>query len=143
MSPLLDKFTCVLTQHGKKAKAEGILQRALTLLHNDRATAHEMVARGVDNVKPLFELKRVRVAGTTHQITALLTEQRQTSIALRWIVQASRADKQAGKTKRMSFADNLARQLADAAHMKGTAFAKKQTVHKVAEANRAFAHYRW
>jgi len=137
------KFACVLTKDGKKAKAERIVQRKLALLHTDQATAAHMFIQAVDNVKPLFELKRVRVSGMTHQIPALISPARQTSIALRWIVQSVRADKKLPKTRTKSFESVLARHLQDAVQMRGAAVLKKQGVHKIAEANRAFAHYRW
>jgi small subunit ribosomal protein S7 len=137
------KVTCVLTQNGHKAKAERILRDSLALLHTDTVTAHHILADAIDNVTPLFELKRVRVSGMTHQIPALVSVQRQTSMAIRWLVQATRAEKRSTKGRKTPFANLFARQLLDASHMRGSAFLKKQGVHKIAEANRAFAHYRW
>jgi small subunit ribosomal protein S7 len=137
------KVTCVLTQNGHKAKAERILRDTLALLHTTNATAHEIMSQAIDNVTPLFELKRIRVSGMTHQIPALVSAHRQTSMAIRWLVQATRADKRSSKGRKVPFAHLLARQLLDASQMRGNAYLKKQGVHKIAEANRAFAHYRW
>lgn len=140
---LVDRVMRMLVREGKKAKAERIMECTLALVHSNRATAQTTLAEAIDNIQPLFELKRVRVSGVTHQIPALITEARQQAFAIRWLVQAARTEKRSAGGRTLPFANVLAKHIREAAQDRGPAVAKKQAVHKTAEANRAFAHYRW
>jgi len=148
----VDKFTCMLTRSGKKSKAERIIQEAFRYLRlaethsKDKYSSispYSIFIQALENVKPLFELRKVRVSGAIHQIPALIKQSRQEGIALRWIVQATRAEKKTQKSRHKPFSELLAKQLLDASCKKGEAFLKKQTVHKIGESNRAFARSRW
>ena len=135
----VSRFINMLMLQGKKWNAESIVYGALDILtqKTQKADAMEVFNKAIDNVKPLLELKSRRVGGATYQIPVEVRGERGSSLALRWIRNAARGRK--GKPMKQRLADELL----DAYNGQGTAVKKKEEVHKMAEANRAFSHYRW
>ncbi|GLP97747.1 30S ribosomal protein S7 [Paraferrimonas sedimenticola] len=137
-SELLAKFINVLMLDGKKSVAEKIVYDAL-----DAATAkngNEPVSifeAALENVRPQVEVKSRRVGGSTYQVPVEVRPVRRNTLAMRWLVEAAR------KRGEKSMAYRLAGEMLDAAENKGTAVKKREDVHRMAEANKAFAHYRW
>ena len=136
---LVQKMINVVMLDGKKSKAEGIVYEAFDLLKT-RSDSNEVVTvfnKCVENARPHVELKARRVGGATYQIPIEVRHERGLSLALRWLRDAARARK--GKP----MADRLAEELLSAYKGEGAAVRKREDMHKMAEANRAFAHYRW
>jgi small subunit ribosomal protein S7 len=137
-STLVEKFVNSMMWDGKKTTAQRIFYEAMNLL-GERAGDDPLKAfkKAVENVKPLLEVKTRRVGGANYQVPVEVAQNRRTSLALRWIITSARTrpDK--------SMADKLANELNDASNMRGGAVKKKDDVHRMAEANKAFAHYRW
>jgi small subunit ribosomal protein S7 len=135
---LVSKFTNALMYDGKKAVAEGILYGAFAII-NDRFKEDpvEVFRKALDNVKPKLEVKSRRVGGATYQVPVEVRPERRVALAMRWIVQYAR--ERGEKTMR----ERLAAEFIDAAQGRGNAVKKKDDTHKMAEANKAFAHYRW
>ena len=123
---------------GKKATAERIMYDALDLV-SERAKADpmEVLEQALKNATPLLQIKARRVGGATYQVPVEVAPDRQVSLAIRWLIASTR--KRAGKT----MADKLASELLDAANNTGSTIKKREDTHKMAEANRAFAPYRW
>ena len=123
---------------GKKTTAQKIFYSAMNIL-GTRSEDDPLKAfkKAVENVKPLLEVKTRRVGGANYQVPVEVSQNRRTSLALRWIITNARTrpDK--------SMAEKLANELNDASNMRGGAVKKKDDVHRMAEANKAFAHYRW
>ena len=134
----VSKFINSMMNAGKKSNAERILYGALDLI-GDRAKEDPLgvFKRALDNVKPVVEVKSRRVGGATYQVPTEVRPSRRMSLAMRWIVQHSRARSE------KSMAERLAAELMDAANGRGAAMKKKEDTHRMAEANKAFAHYRW
>jgi small subunit ribosomal protein S7 len=132
------KFINVLMQRGKKSIAESIAYGALQLVE-ERAQEEpvRVFRRALDNVRPRVEVKSRRVGGATYQVPVEVTPNRGAALAMRWVVQFARA--RAGKSMR----EKLAAELLDAAAERGEAVRKREETHRMADANRAFAHYRW
>ncbi len=132
------KFINVLMQRGKKSIAESIAYGALQLVE-ERAQEEpvRLFRRALDNVRPRVEVKSRRVGGATYQVPVEVTPNRGAALAMRWMVQFARA--RAGKSMR----EKLAAELLDAAAERGEAVRKREETHRMADANRAFAHYRW
>ncbi|HKC49369.1 MAG TPA: 30S ribosomal protein S7 [Myxococcota bacterium] len=132
------KFINVLMQRGKKSIAESIAYGALQLVE-ERAQEEpvRLFRRALDNVRPRVEVKSRRVGGATYQVPVEVTPTRGSALAMRWVVQYARA--RAGKSMR----EKLAAELLDAAAERGEAVRKREETHRMADANRAFAHYRW
>jgi small subunit ribosomal protein S7 len=135
---LVSRFINSLMRKGKKSTAQNILYRALDAL--GQRTGEEPVKvfhQAVDNVKPLIEVKSRRVGGATYQVPVEVRADRRISLALRWIIgyAKARAEK--------SMDAKLAGELLDAANNRGASIKKREDTHKMAEANKAFAHYRW
>ena len=137
-SPLVTKFINGLMEGGKKSNAEKIFYNALLQL-GDRVGDDPLKAfkRAVDNVRPQVEVKSRRVGGSTYQVPLEVPQERRGSLAIRWIVGAARS--RGEKT----MIDRLTGELLDAANNRGNAVKKKDDVHRMAEANKAFAHYKW
>ena len=135
---LVAKFTNILMHEGKKSVAEGIIYDALDLV-GDRTKQDPMkiFKQAIDNVRPALEVKSRRVGGSTYQVPVEVRPERRTSLSMRWIILYAR--QRGDKT----MAERLAAELGDAANNRGGAVKKKEDTHKMAEANRAFAHYRW
>jgi small subunit ribosomal protein S7 len=123
---------------GKKAVAEKIVYGALQKIdEKGEAKGIEVFEKALENVKPLVEVKSRRVGGATYQVPVEVRNVRQQSLAIRWVVDFSR------KRNERTMVEKLANELMDAANEKGSAYKKKEDTHKMAEANKAFAHYRW
>ncbi|MGO9611885.1 MAG: 30S ribosomal protein S7 [Dissulfurispiraceae bacterium] len=137
-SKLVSRFVSILMKDGKKSTAERACYGAFDILKDKTGSDPLKVFKtAVDNVKPLLEVKPRRVGGATYQVPMEVRPQRKIALALRWIIGYSRARKE--KTMR----ERLAGELLDAYNNTGTSIKKKEDTHKMAEANRAFAHYRW
>jgi len=124
--------------HGKRGTAESIVYGALAKI--EEKTGSEPVAslkKALDNIKPSVEVKSRRVGGATYQVPIEVQNRRATTLALRWLTQNTR------KRREKSSADRLAGELMDAMNNTGSSVKKKEDLHKMAEANKAFAHYRW
>jgi small subunit ribosomal protein S7 len=135
---LVSKFTNTLMLSGKKAVAEGILYGAFDVISERfKEDPLEVFRKALDNVKPKLEVKSRRVGGATYQVPVEVRPERRVALAMRWLVQYSRD--RGEKTMR----ERLAAELRDAAEGRGNAVKKKDDTHKMAEANKAFAHYRW
>lgn len=137
-SPLVAAFVNRMMRNGKRSVAVRIMYRALELAA-ERAKKEplEIFESALKNVGPQIEVKPRRVGGATYQVPVEVGPERRLSLAMRWIIQAARA--RSGK----SMAEKLAGELLDAANNTGAAIKKREETHKMAEANRAFAHYRW
>ncbi|MCL4537889.1 MAG: 30S ribosomal protein S7 [Nitrospirae bacterium] len=137
-SKLVSRFVSVILKDGKKSTAEKIFYGALDILKEKTGSDPLKVFKtAVENVKPLLEVKPRRVGGATYQVPMEVRPHRKIALALRWIVDYSRARKE--KTMR----ERLAAELLDAYNNTGSSIKKKEDTHRMAEANRAFAHYRW
>lgn len=138
-SVLVTQFVNQIMEDGKKSVAEGIFYGALDLVaEKQKKNPIEVFHTAIDNVKPELEVKSRRVGGATYQVPVEVPEDRQKSLAMRWILTASRA-----RSDGRSMKEKLARELMDASAKQGSSIKKKEDTHKMAEANRAFAHYRW
>jgi len=132
------KFINSMMHDGKKSLTERILYRALDLVgERAKEDALAVFKRALDQVKPLVEVRSRRVGGATYQVPVEVRPQRRVSLAMRWLVQHSRARHEKSMTER------LAGEILDAANGRGGAIKKKEDTHRMAEANKAFAHYRW
>ena len=137
-SRLVAKFVNIMMIRGKKSTAERIMYDALTAVEDrTKQEALKMFKTAVDNVKPAVEVKSRRVGGSTYQVPVEVRPDRRTSLAMRWLIGAAR------RRGERSMAEKLASELTDAANNRGTAVKKREDTHKMAEANKAFAHYRW
>jgi small subunit ribosomal protein S7 len=137
-SQLLAKFINMVMQDGKKSVAEKILYVALdTVVEKRGGEPLEMLETALENVRPLVEVKSRRVGGATYQVPVEVRPNRRNSLAMRWLIDASR------KRSEKSMAYRLAGELMDASENKGAAVKKKDDTHRMAEANKAFSHYRW
>jgi small subunit ribosomal protein S7 len=135
---LVGRFTNVLMRDGKKSTAERIIYGAFEVIENKtRNDPLQMFRRALDNVRPRVEVKSRRVGGATYQVPIEVRPERATSLAMRWVAQYSRS--RPGKSMR----DKLANELIDAANERGESVKKREDTHRMAEANKAFAHYRW
>jgi small subunit ribosomal protein S7 len=137
-SRLVAKFVNIMMIRGKKSTAENIMYDALTSVEDrSKQEALTMFKTAIENVKPAVEVKSRRVGGSTYQVPVEVRPDRRTSLAMRWVIGAAR------RRPERSMADKLAAELLDAANNRGTAVKKREDTHKMAEANKAFAHYRW
>lgn len=134
---LVTRFVnCIMTD-GKKSAAEKILYGAITIIENKEGRGIEAFRKAVENVKPSLEVQSRRVGGSNYQVPIEIRPKRQQSLAIRWLIDYSK--KRSGR----SMAERLAGELADAASNRGSAVKKRDEVHKMADANKAFAHFRW
>ncbi len=138
-SDLVTKFVNSMMWSGKKSTAEGIVYEAMKKLEQKGGgdDALKLFKKAVENAKPLLEVKTRRVGGANYQVPVEVNPDRRTSLAIRWLVTYSRGRAEKGMI------DKLSNELLDAANGKGAAIKKKEDVHRMAEANKAFAHYRW
>lgn len=135
---LVAKFMNVLMLDGKKAVAEKIVYGAFDIIEERTKEDPLLLFRkAVENVEPVVEVKSRRVGGSTYQVPVEVRPARRTALAIRWIIQHSRS--RGGKTMN----EKLANELIEASHQRGGAVKKKDDVHRMAEANKAFSHYRW
>ncbi len=137
-SELVARFINKIMLHGKKSKAQRIFYDAMEIIERrTKRPALEVFEQAIKNATPLIEVKPRRVGGATYQVPVEVRPERQQSLAIRWLVETAR--KRSGK----SMAEKLANELMDAANNTGATIKKREDTHKMAEANRAFAHYRW
>jgi small subunit ribosomal protein S7 len=137
-STLVEKFVNSMMWQGKKTVAQGIFYGAMEKLRQ-RTDDDPLKAfkKAVENAKPLLEVKTRRVGGANYQVPIEVPQNRRTSLAIRWIITNARTRPEKGMSEK------LANELNDAANLRGGAIKKRDDVHRMAEANRAFAHYRW
>jgi small subunit ribosomal protein S7 len=137
-SDLVQKFICSMMWDGKRSNAQRIFYGAMDqIAQKTNDDALKIFKKAVENVKPVLEVKTRRVGGANYQVPVEVNPFRRQSLAIRWLIQYARD--RAGRT----MTDKLAEELMDAANAKGGAIKKKEDVHRMAEANKAFAHYRW
>jgi len=135
---LIAKLTNVVMLDGKRSIAEGIVYGALDLIQERfKEEPLEVFRKALDNVKPKLEVKSRRVGGATYQVPVEVRNERRVSLAMRWLVNYSRSRGE------KSMRERLAAELVEASQGRGNAVKKKEDTHKMAEANKAFAHYRW
>ena len=136
---VLSKFINIVMYDGKKSKSEKIVYDALDIASKKLKISKpiDLFKTALNNVKPGIEVRSRRVGGATYQVPVEVRNERAQALAIRWIVDASR------KRNEKSMVDRLAQELTDAHENKGTSIKKREDTHKMAEANRAFAHYRW
>jgi len=135
---LVARFINKIMNRGKKSVAEGILYGALGIIQ-ERAKEDplKLFEKSVSNVKPIIEVKSRRVGGATYQVPTEVRQERRTALAIRWLITYAK------ERSEKSMEEKLAAELMDAANNRGGAIKKREDVHKMAEANKAFAHYRW
>lgn len=135
---LVAKFTNCLMLRGKKSVAEKILYSAFDIIeHRTKDDPLRVFKKAVENVKPSLEVKSRRVGGSTYQVPVEIRGERRTALGIRWLISYAR------RRHEKTMAEKLAGELMDAAAGRGNAAKKKEDTHKMAEANKAFAHYRW
>jgi small subunit ribosomal protein S7 len=135
---LIAKFINGVMRRGKKSVAEGIFYGSMDLIqektHSDPV---KIFRQAMDNVKPLIEVKPRRVGGATYQVPMEVRPERKTALSIRWIIDYAK------QRPEKTMQEKLSAELMDAANNRGAAIKKKEDTHKMAEANKAFAHYRW
>jgi small subunit ribosomal protein S7 len=140
-SQVLAKFMNMVMEDGKKSAAERILYGAIDRISEKTGRqggdALELVTQALDNVKPAVEVKSRRVGGATYQVPVEVRTTRRQTLAMRWIIDAARSRSE------KSMAHRLANELMEAAENRGAAVRKREDTHRMADANKAFAHYRW
>ncbi len=137
-SPLVSRFVNSIMKQGKKSVAERIFYGALDIVaQRAKEDPLKLFEKCVNNVKPVLEVKSRRVGGATYQVPTEVRPERRTALAIRWLINYSR------ERSEKSMQEKLAGELLDAANNRGGAIKKRDDVHKMAEANKAFAHYRW
>jgi small subunit ribosomal protein S7 len=138
-SPLVTKFINTIMSQGKRSTAERILYQSFDLIKERSGDDPlKVFKKAVDNVKPALEVKSRRVGGSNYQVPIEVNPNRRLSLSIRWLVGFARA-RGDGKTMQ----EKLANELLDAANLRGGAVKKREDTHRMAEANKAFAHYRW
>jgi small subunit ribosomal protein S7 len=140
-SQMLAKFMNMVMEAGKKSAAEKIMYGAIDRISEktgrEGEAALELLSTALENVKPTVEVKSRRVGGATYQVPVEVRPTRRQTLAMRWLIEAARARSE------KSMAHRLAHELMDAAENRGTAVRKREDTHRMADANKAFAHYRW
>ena len=136
-SETIARFINMVMQSGKKSIAEKIVYGAMDVIGEKNPNAVELIEKALGNVSPAVEVKSRRVGGATYQVPVEVRAQRRQTLAMRWLIEAARDRSE----KSMAF--RLAHELMDAAENRGAAVRKREDTHRMAEANKAFAHYRW
>jgi small subunit ribosomal protein S7 len=135
---VITKFMNSVMHHGKKSVAEGIVYGALTIIEGKtKQNPLGVFEQALDNVMPSIEVRSRRVGGATYQVPVEVRSSRRQALGIRWIISAARDRNEKTMTERLSA------ELLDASNNRGNAVKKREDVHKMAEANRAFSHYRW
>jgi small subunit ribosomal protein S7 len=136
---MIARFINMVMTSGKKSVAEKIVYGAIDSISskNKSADAVDLVEKALDNVSPMVEVKSRRVGGATYQVPVEVRPKRRQTLAMRWVIDAAR------KRGEKNMPDRLAGELLDAVEQRGAAVKKREEVHRMAEANKAFAHYRW
>jgi small subunit ribosomal protein S7 len=138
-SEVISRFINMVMQSGKKSVAERIVYGAIDTIEerNKSATPVELIEQALDNVSPMVEVKSRRVGGATYQVPVEVRPKRRQALAMRWIIDAARSRSEKSMPQR------LAGELLEAMEQRGSAVKKREDVHRMAEANKAFSHYRW
>lgn len=137
-SKVITKFINTVMLDGRKSAAQKIMYGAIANLDaRGEEAGIELFEKAIENVKPLLEVKSRRVGGATYQVPVEVRAVRRQTLALRWLVDAAR------KRNERTMVERLANELFEAANERGASFKKKEDMHRMAEANKAFAHYRW
>jgi small subunit ribosomal protein S7 len=136
-SKLVSKFINCVMKDGERATAEVVVYGAMDQLEKKGLSAINVLKTAIENVKPVLEVRARRVGGANYQVPIEVRPERRLALAIRWVLDSAQA-----RTER-HLADRLAGELAEAASGTGGAMKKREEIHKMAEANRAFAHYRW
>lgn len=137
-STVVTKFVSRMMIHGKRSICTRILYDAFDQIKDkSKEEPLQVFNKALENVKPFFEVKSRRVGGSTYQVPVEIRETRREALGMRWVIQAARS--RSGR----SMSEKLCAELLDAFNSTGTAFKKKEDTHRMAEANKAFAHYRW
>jgi small subunit ribosomal protein S7 len=136
-SQTIARFINMVMQSGKKSVAEKIVYGAMDVIGEKNANPLELVEKALNNVSPAVEVKSRRVGGATYQVPVEVRATRRIALAMRWIIESAR------KRGENSMPRKLAGELLDAAESRGGAVKKREETHRMAEANKAFAHYRW
>ena len=136
-SQLIARFINMVMLSGKKSIAEGIVYGALAHIGEKHATPVDLIEKALGNVAPAVEVKSRRVGGATYQVPVEVRSSRRMALAMRWVIDAAR------KRGEHTMEDRLSNELLDAVNNRGTAVKKREDTHRMAEANKAFSHYRW
>ena len=137
-SPLVTKFINCVMSHGKRSTAERILYKSFDIIKDKTSDDPlKVFKKAIDNVKPSLEVKSRRVGGATYQVPVEVRNERRQALGIRWLITAARERNEKTMTERLSA------ELLDASNNRGNAVKKREDTHRMAEANRAFAHYRW
>ena len=136
-SETIARFINMVMQSGKKSVAEKIVYGAMDAISEKNPNALELVEKALGNVAPAVEVKSRRVGGATYQVPVEVRADRAQALAIRWLINAARARSENTMTERLSG------ELMDASSQRGTAVKKREDTHRMAEANKAFSHYRW
>jgi small subunit ribosomal protein S7 len=137
-SKLVAKFIASIMRDGKKSVAESLFYGAFDIIEEKtKSDPLKIFEQALDNVRPMIEVKSRRVGGSTYQVPTEIRPSRRVALAMRWLIGFARNRSERG------FAGKLAAEVLDAANNRGAAVKKKEDTHKMAEANKAFAHYRW
>ncbi|MCG6118165.1 MAG: 30S ribosomal protein S7 [Aquimonas sp.] len=136
-SELIARFINMVMKSGKKSVAESIVYGAMDVIGEKNANALELVEKALTNVAPAVEVKSRRVGGATYQVPVEVRSSRRNALAMRWVIEFAR------KRGETSMPRKLAGELLDAAESRGGAVKKREETHRMAEANKAFSHYRW
>jgi small subunit ribosomal protein S7 len=135
---LVSRFIKCIMSDGKKSTAESILYDAFDIIEQKaKESPLKIFEQALENVKPMIEVKSRRVGGSTYQIPTEIRPSRKTALGIRWIISFAR------KRSEKGMVDKLAAELLDAANKRGASVKKREDTHKMADANKAFAHYRW
>ncbi|MBI4078910.1 MAG: 30S ribosomal protein S7 [Candidatus Levybacteria bacterium] len=137
---LVTKFINRLMRDGKKSAAQSVFYGAFAILDQKQQKPLEVFEKAVQNVGPKTEVKARRVGGASYQVPQEVRADRRVSLAIRWIIQAAR---DRSSKEYHTFAEKLSAEFLDASQNQGAAIKKRDTVHRMAEANRAFSHFRW
>ena len=136
-SETIARFINMVMYSGKKSVAEKIVYGAMDVIGEKNPNALEVVEKALGNISPSVEVKSRRVGGATYQVPVEVRPERREALAIRWLIKASRARNE------HTMEERLAGELLDAANMRGSAVKKREDTHKMADANKAFSHYRW
>ena len=136
-SQLIARFINMVMKSGKKSVAEGIVYGAMDVIGEKNPNAVELIEKALGNVSPAVEVKSRRVGGATYQVPVEVRASRRLALALRWLIESAR------KRGENSMPRKLAAELLEAAENRGSAVKKREETHRMAEANKAFSHYRW
>ena len=136
-SELIARFINMVMKSGKKSVAESIVYGAMDVIGEKNANPLELVEKALTNVAPAVEVKSRRVGGATYQVPVEVRSSRRNALAMRWVIESAR------KRGETSMPRKLAGELLDAAESRGGAVKKREETHRMAEANKAFSHYRW